>query len=121
MNIFESLENLNVSEECFDSILDIVEELLLEFDEAKKVAVIKKRIDNFVAATKAAKESSQAYPKGNDASVNDKLASLRKTANLKNAQDEAARKLNRVGDLARTNIKDPANRKELRDYALKNM
>ena len=30
MNIFESLENLNVSEECFDDILGIVEELLSE-------------------------------------------------------------------------------------------
>ncbi len=34
MSIFESLENLNVSEECFDSILDIVEELLLELNES---------------------------------------------------------------------------------------
>jgi hypothetical protein len=30
MSIFESLENLNVSEECFDDIMDIVEELLSE-------------------------------------------------------------------------------------------
>lgn len=30
MNILESLENLNVSEECFDSIMDIVEEILNE-------------------------------------------------------------------------------------------
>ena len=30
MNIFESLENLNVSEECFDEIMGIVEELLSE-------------------------------------------------------------------------------------------
>lgn len=30
MNIFESLENLNVSEECFDDIIGIVEELLSE-------------------------------------------------------------------------------------------
>ena len=28
MDIFESLENLNVSEECFDEIMDMVEELL---------------------------------------------------------------------------------------------
>lgn len=30
MNIFENLENLNVSEECFDEIMDMVEELLSE-------------------------------------------------------------------------------------------
>ena len=28
MNIFESLENLNVSEECFEDIIGLVEELL---------------------------------------------------------------------------------------------
>ena len=32
MNIFESLENLNVSEECFNDIMDIVEEILSEKD-----------------------------------------------------------------------------------------
>ena len=30
MDIFENLENLNVSEECFNDIMDIVEELLSE-------------------------------------------------------------------------------------------
>ena len=30
MDIFESLENLNVSEECFDEIMDIVEEIINE-------------------------------------------------------------------------------------------
>ena len=30
MNIFESLENLNVSEECFDEIMGIVEEIINE-------------------------------------------------------------------------------------------
>ena len=30
MNIFENLENLNVSEECFDDIIGIVEEILSE-------------------------------------------------------------------------------------------
>lgn len=30
MDIFESLENLNVSEECFDEIINIVEEIIAE-------------------------------------------------------------------------------------------
>ena len=34
MDIFESLENLNVSEECFDEIMDMVEQLLAEDLEA---------------------------------------------------------------------------------------
>ena len=40
MNIFESLENLNVSEECFNDIIGIVEDLLSE-----DVDDIKKRIE----------------------------------------------------------------------------
>ena len=39
MNIFESLENLNVSEECFDDIINIVEELL---DENIKTTIYRK-------------------------------------------------------------------------------
>ena len=37
MSIFESLENLNISEECFDEIMDIVEKLLIN----EKVTVSK--------------------------------------------------------------------------------
>ena len=36
MNIFESLENLNVSEECFNDIMDIVEEIINEDAEETK-------------------------------------------------------------------------------------
>jgi hypothetical protein len=32
MDIFESLENLSVSEECFDEIMGIVEEVINEYD-----------------------------------------------------------------------------------------
>ena len=32
MDIFESLENLNVSEECFNDIMGIVEKLIIEAD-----------------------------------------------------------------------------------------
>ena len=39
MNIFESLENLNVSEGCFDEIMNIVEEII---DENVRTAIIKK-------------------------------------------------------------------------------
>ena len=35
MNIFESLENLNVSEECFQSILSIAEEIINEVSDKK--------------------------------------------------------------------------------------
>ena len=33
MNIFESLENLNVSEECFDDIINIVEEIINQLND----------------------------------------------------------------------------------------
>ena len=50
MDIFESLENLNVSEECFDEILGIVEEIILEstVDDyyAKKIADTKQELAN---------------------------------------------------------------------------
>ena len=39
MDIFESLENLNVSEECFDEIMDMVEK---HINETAEQAIIKK-------------------------------------------------------------------------------
>ena len=44
MDIFEQLENLNVSEECFDDILDIVEELLNE-DELHDTKAIRRKAE----------------------------------------------------------------------------
>jgi hypothetical protein len=41
MDIFESLENLNVSEECFDEIMGLVEELLSEEDVYEPAAYAK--------------------------------------------------------------------------------
>ena len=43
MDIFESLENLNVSEECFNDIMDIVEDLLNEEDSLDDGSHIRKR------------------------------------------------------------------------------
>ena len=39
MNIFESLENLEISEECFNDIMDIVEEILSEGRELQNVVI----------------------------------------------------------------------------------
>ena len=51
MDIFESLENLNVSEECFDDIMGIVEGILGAIDKSnyspeKKEQLKKKALDN---------------------------------------------------------------------------
>ncbi len=43
MNIFESLENLNVSEECFDDIIGIVEEYINEVSDSTVASMYKKR------------------------------------------------------------------------------
>ena len=119
MSIFEDLENLNVSEECFDDIMGIVEEIISEFDENKKVATVKKRIDNLVDATKAAKESNAKFPR--KGSIDAQAANLLQTAELKKKQEEAARKVNKSATLASKNIKDPEKRREVINYAMKNM
>lgn len=45
MNIFESLENLNVSEECLDEIISLVEKDL--YDRAKEIGKEKALSDNY--------------------------------------------------------------------------
>lgn len=59
MNIFESLENLNVSEECFDEIMGIVENIVSAINKSnyspEKKAELKRK-----AFLNAGKESTQA-------------------------------------------------------------
>ena len=59
MNIFESLENLDVSEECFDDIMGLVEELVTyaqkKADDAKSRS--KKYTDRLRKVVKAKKEN----------------------------------------------------------------
>ena len=59
MNIFESLENLNVSEECFDDIMDIVEDLIETTQKNLKNAKDKndKYINRIKKVLKAKKEN----------------------------------------------------------------
>lgn len=49
MSILKSLENLSVSEECFDEIMDIVEELLSEGDNIYRPGTYKKDEYSFIA------------------------------------------------------------------------
>ncbi len=56
MNIFENLENLNVSEECFDEIMGIVEDIINEmnpFTVGKVNALRKKNVDDAVERVKS--------------------------------------------------------------------
>ena len=62
MDIFESLENLNVSEECFDDIMGIVEELLNESNRARKYGQKNLNGDSStvdIFGTKALKDAAQ--------------------------------------------------------------
>lgn len=52
MNIFESLENLPVSEECFDDIMGLVEEFINELDKETIKSFIKKRGEQKTEAEK---------------------------------------------------------------------
>ena len=45
MDIFESLENLNISEECFNDIMDIVEEIISERDAFTRPRAAKNSIE----------------------------------------------------------------------------
>lgn len=60
MSIFESLENLNVSEECFDDIMDIVEDELTKRESQQYRAGKKVLKDREEKMDKACEKSTQA-------------------------------------------------------------
>lgn len=51
MSIFENLENLNISEECFDEIMGLVEEYINEVSDKTVEGALKKASDNVEAST----------------------------------------------------------------------
>lgn len=63
MNIFESLENLNVSEECFDEITGIVEEYINEVSSRKVKEYIKGREKQSEKAYQEAKKADEIHDK----------------------------------------------------------
>ena len=90
MNIFESLENLNVSEECFDEIMGIVEEYINELDKSTIRSYIQKR----------GKEAAEAKERFNKAKIDGTatrdllLDYLRKTSKAENAREKGGRAIN---------------------------
>lgn len=50
MNIFEELESLNVSEECFNDLMDIVEEIINELNDSTVQSMFDKRKKRSVQA-----------------------------------------------------------------------
>lgn len=63
MDIFESLENLNVSEGCFNEIISIVEEVINELKDSTVDSAYVKRMDNYKNAEKAYKEAEAEHDK----------------------------------------------------------
>ena len=82
MSILESLENLNVSEECFNDIISIVEEMINELNKSTINSYIQKRQDE---ATEAEKKFNKAKAQG-VATRELLLDYLRKTSKAENAR-----------------------------------
>ena len=84
MDIFESLENLNVSEECFDDIVSIVEEILSEEDDfeffqnymKKEREKDRKKLEKLKSEGKGDSEAARRIEK---AFRNDAIRTLRRT------------------------------------------
>ena len=100
MSILESLENLNISEECFENILDLVEDLLCEFDRETVEKVKQARKDDVDFATNRA------------AVANAKATMARKKAEEKPTEEniEKANELTRLQVANAHNISDKINK-----------
>ena len=83
MDIFESLKNLNVSEECFDDIVTMVEAVINELDSETEKRALKereRRTNNALATadllkaigSKGAKEAEEKYQESVKKFVQDK-------------------------------------------------
>ena len=110
-SIFESLENLNVSEECFNSILSIVEEIISEYDEKDRAEaankVIPKRQQAFNAACAKLSKIQDKIPL--ERGLKGKLTSVEKYRSNKAAQevDRTQSRLNDALDAAGKRRKTP--------------
>ena len=106
MNIFESLENLNVSEECFDEIMGIVEEYINELKDPTVASAHNKRIENYRNALGAATANPSNSNLKNYMSASNKLArnsrlsfnAFNRSGNTKNAQTVSPTRQQKISD-----------------------
>ena len=75
MSIFKSLENLEISENCFNDIMDIVEEIIDETSAEKIQAVADKRA--YDAGHEAAKQFNSGEKTQKGKKANEKLAKFK--------------------------------------------
>ena len=120
MNIFESLENLNVSEECFNDIVGIVEEYINELKDDLKLKVGKMRVNNAFNSIKrqlvSAARAKDAYNNGDSDAVADNAANA--VYHKLKANDNTF-KANRFAYLFGKNAKSPEAKQQLLDHIAK--
>ena len=102
MDIFESLENLNVSEECFEDIVRLVEELLSEKYEVTNSLPIKQ--GSYVVTA----------PKYSEKYIPGKLYTSQQRTNMKNSAQNA--KAQELADAANREGKTPQEIANKRGY-----
>ena len=112
-SIFESLENLNVSEECFEDIIGLVEEYINEVsfgawtDTAKEVLPQREKSANLATANVERLKKRLPEPDFEDVDYDDKLRKRRETieaaqkkADSYKRKAEHAREVAEIGDYA---------------------
>ena len=86
-NVFESLENLNVSEKCYNDIMNIVEEII---NEVSKDTVEKAKAK--LASKQVRASLNKLEYNGNDSKEIEKLEKEQEEANKKNDRFEATKR-----------------------------
>ena len=92
MSIFENLENLNVSEECFNSIMDIVEEIINEVSDKWKDDCTKSAVDKKLHFNRKYDEARDAYYKEPSSKNGDRVLDALLLANKHSEKEEKLRK-----------------------------
>ena len=92
MDIFESLESLNVSEECFNDIMDKVEESLREYTAKHYPTDLKKNVKAGELSVAAKKEVVDKMSGEKDMYHPSMYDTIRKTKNEKGQEKTDARK-----------------------------
>ena len=95
-SIFESLENLNVSEECFENIINIVEEYLYESNRMRRYGYIE-----YSDGTKSIKSEEPAWRSSSDTLLN-MILGTKEYAGTKELKDTAAMKPSSVTEPIKT-------------------
>ena len=90
MNIFENLENLNVSEECFKSIVDIIEGIINETSPEARQSLISGRTNQAADADIAAKTAAAMFRIAQSNARSD-LRNSGRGSELRNNMEQTAR------------------------------